>query len=309
MHKQVFFLWKRNFRNKLFQFRDNPDDDQSVFQKLLDSCASSLEVKLSLFLFWLSYKIFQDFFDACLMCDGSGKRVILDFAPFSSIDGRGCELSIIKQIFSKGANTTMNWRGVPSQKKLSFNLIVIVKESMTSLSIQSLSCWFCSSGPVFTFSSRWPHFELNPSILVVFCNCKSNQVKKGQLLPAGSSHARSTQLRPPPLWQHRLPHLDHQGQRPQRLLPRLLRLQQLPLFHTDCKTGRIGPEYQMLLCGQFHLLNSPRSCKKLLDQQSFCQNAMIKCFPMQAAMFDIAIHLHNTCTPVLGWLTIAFPSR
>ena len=99
------FMKKEIFFNKFFQLRDNPDDDQSVFQKLLDSCASSLEVKLSLFLFWLSDEIFQDLFDACLVCDGSGKRVILDFAPFSCIDRKGCELSIIKQIFSKGVNT------------------------------------------------------------------------------------------------------------------------------------------------------------------------------------------------------------
>ena len=26
-------------------------------------------------------------------------------------------------------------------------------------------------------------------------------------------------------------------------------------------------------------------------------------------MFDIGVHLHNTCTPVLGWITLAFPSR
>ena len=30
---------------------------------------------------------------------------------------------------------------------------------------------------------------------------------------------------------------------------------------------------------------------------------------IQAVMFDIAIHLHNTCTPLLGWITLAFPSR
>ena len=45
----------------------------------------------------------QDLFDACLMCDESGKRVILDFAPFSS--PTACELNIIKQLFSKGGNS------------------------------------------------------------------------------------------------------------------------------------------------------------------------------------------------------------
>ena len=89
----------------LFQFCDNPDDEDSVFQKLLKACPNALEVVA-----WpdiISYSpdlmmFCQDLFDACLICDGSGKRVTLDFAPFSS--SAACELNIIKQIFSKGSS-------------------------------------------------------------------------------------------------------------------------------------------------------------------------------------------------------------
>ena len=120
------------------QFCANPNDEDSVFQKLLKTCPKALEVRghfcfatvlcEDLIQGFLDFKnnvrrgfedrvpliplypavqvvhVSKDLFDGCLMDDDSGQRVILDFAPFSSSNSKACELSVIKQIFSKGGS-------------------------------------------------------------------------------------------------------------------------------------------------------------------------------------------------------------
>ena len=121
------------------QFCANPNDEDSVFQKLLKTCPKALEVRghfsfatvlcedliqgfldfknnvrrgledrvplIPLFPIVQVVHVSKDLFDGCLMDDDSGQRVILDFAPFSSSNSsKACELSVIKQIFSKGGS-------------------------------------------------------------------------------------------------------------------------------------------------------------------------------------------------------------
>ena len=89
----------------------------------------------------------QDLFDACLMCDGSGKRVILDFAPFSA--SNACELNVIKQIFSKGGSfikldiSRRFW-----QIFVTICALLVCKENLhrgIKRRLQNCNFWICSS--------------------------------------------------------------------------------------------------------------------------------------------------------------------
>jgi len=207
------------------QFCDNPDDEDSVFQKLLKACPNALE----------------DLFDACLMCDGSGKRVILDFAPFSSSTAsNACELNIIKQIFSKGKLDLL--------EHPIFELFILLKWAR-------VHCLFKVS-----------FFLLLLHMLAVLCF----------------------------------------------LLPRCGNI-----FTPDTCTTITRENILMTSFYVFVVSNSFLFVTQMAKLVALVQN--IRCFYStrpsfsilqdQAAMFDIAIHLHNTCTPVLGWITLAYPSR